>query len=387
VHFFFLLLVLGALGQVSSDLYLPSMPAISESLNMTINMVQLSFSTFLMGFSIAQLIYAPLSDVYGRRRPVLCGIIICLIGTIGCLSATHSLQLLASRFIQGLGAGVGDSLSRAILRDRYSGDKLARWASYLGIGHVAILAAAPFVGGYIQHFVGWRGVFSTLVLYDLLLFIAIFRALPETNRLKGHLTFKDIRQNVCLLIKSRKFVSFSLITALVYGGIIAWLTVAPALLELELGFRPQDLGWFALLLGIIFALGSFLNAKKVSEVGLFRMIAIGLSLMMISGLLLSLLYWKMGLSIPALIFPVALFLFAASFVFSNGFAYALDEFSDSAGLGCALFTFIQILGGVISSSLMASLHTTTQITLSFIMCGFTAAALLILIFAVDKPRL
>lgn len=336
---------------------------------------------------MAQLLYAPLSDVYGRRRPVLLGIAVCLIGTIGCLTATMSTQLLASRFMQGLGAGVGDSLSRAILRDRFSGDKLARLASYLGIGHVAILAAAPFAGGYIQHFIGWRGVFATLAIYDALLFIAIFAGLPETNKLKGHLTFKDVRTNFGLLLKCRKFVSFSFITALVYGGIIAWLTVAPALLELELGFQPQDLGWFALLLGIIFAMGSVLNAKKVMVHGLYRMILVGLCLMMVSGLLLSAFYWSLGLNIPALIFPVALFLFGASFVFSNGFAYALHQFPDSAGLGCALFTFIQILGGVISSSMMASLHSSTQVTLSFIMCGFTALALLILLFAVDKPRL
>lgn len=363
------------------------MPAISASLGMTINMVQLSFSTFLMGFAIAQLIYAPLSDIYGRRRPLLYGIFICLIGTLGCLSAHASFQLIACRFVQGLGAGVGDSLSRTILRDKYDGGKLARLASFLSIGHVAILAAAPFVGGYLQYFVGWRGVFTTLACYDIILFWAIFRYLPETNKLKGKTTFKDIKKNFYQLFLSRKFVAFSFITALVYGGIIAWLTVAPALLELELGFMPQDLGWFALLLGIIFALGSILNARQVLVFGLYKMIASGLSLMLLSGILLSVLYYHLGLTLSALIFPVALFLFGASLVFSNGFAYALNDFSDSAGLGCAVFTFIQILGGVISSSLMASLHTSTQTTLSLIMCSFTAMALILLVFAVDKPRL
>lgn len=377
VFFFILLLLLGALGQISSDLYLPSLPFIQQALGVSMSMVQLSLSLFLLGLAIAQLLYAPLSDYIGRRKPLLSGVMICFFGALICLTADSIGQLLIGRFIQGLGAGVGDSLSRAILRDKFHGEKLARFASILSIGHVALLAAAPFLGGYIQHFIGWRAVFFTLVIYSILLWFSLFFYLPETNRYFAKNKRLAIKNNFLNLLKSRHFVVFSLITALSYGGIIAWLTVAPALLEKELGFLPQHLGWIALILGIIFAIGSVFNAKQVVYVGLHRMIAGGLLMMLCSGVLMYVLYLKLGLNLMALLFPVSLFLFGASFVFSNGFAYALASFSDIAGLGCALFSFIQILGGVVTSSLMAYLHSTSQVTLALMMVSVSLVSILL----------
>ena len=385
--FFILLLMLGAVGQLSSDLYLPSLPFIAKGLATSTYIVQLTLSAFLLGLALAQLIYAPLSDALGRKKPLLTGLTICLLGTIICFWAPSVHILLVGRFIQGLGAGVGDSLSRAILRDTFQDVKLARFASYLTIGHVAILAAAPFLGGYIQYYFGWRTNFLFLIVYCVTLLLVLSIGLPETNPNHVHNRIIDIKKHFVSLMRCHHFVIFSLITSMVYGGIIAWLTVAPALLEQKLGFLPQNLGWIALLLGLIFACGSIYNAKKVVEKGLYRMIKQGLFLMLLSAFLMHIFYLNWGLQMLALVFPVAFFLFGTSLVFSNGFAYALYDISDSTGLGCALFSFIQIIGGVVSSSLISILHEPSPKVLAVMMALTSGCSLLLLLFGVKEKTM
>ncbi|MCP4473120.1 MAG: multidrug effflux MFS transporter [Gammaproteobacteria bacterium] len=162
---FTILLLLGSIGQVAADLYLPSLPAISTSLAVSINSVQWSVSAYMWGFALSQLIYGPLSDGIGRKKPLLFGMSLALLGSIICLSAQSIDWLIIGRFTQGIGAGSGVILTRVIMRDIYSGSQLAKFGSYLSVAGVPIMAGAPLMGGIIEHILGWRANFVLLTLY------------------------------------------------------------------------------------------------------------------------------------------------------------------------------------------------------------------------------
>ncbi len=146
---FAIILLLATSGQIAADLYLPSLPFIAKGLKSPIHLVQLSLSLYMIGLASSQLIYGPLSDGIGRKKPIIIGFTLLVIGSIICLTASSIKSLIIGRCIQGMGAGCSISLSRAILRDIYTGKHLAKLGSYLAVCSVAIMASAPLVGGYI----------------------------------------------------------------------------------------------------------------------------------------------------------------------------------------------------------------------------------------------
>lgn len=227
--FFIILVLISSLGHVSTDLYLPSLPAIAENLQASFQSVKLTISIYVLGFAIAPLIYGPLSDGIGRRKPLIAGLIIYLIGSLICFSAQNIQLLIAGRLLQGIGAGAGTTLFRSILRDLFSGDKLARYGSYSALVTVGALAAAPIIGGYLQLYLGWRSNFIFLFCITFLALISVSFIIPETNQHlhPEHLTAKKIKSNFFTLVSNPIFVSYSLINFLTYGAILAWLLQVP----------------------------------------------------------------------------------------------------------------------------------------------------------------
>lgn len=378
---FFIILLLASLGQVASDLYLPSLPAISNALAAHVNLVQLSVSLYMYGFAISPLLYGPISDGVGRKLPLLIGLIILLLGSIICLSTDSITWLIVGRFLQGLGAGSGVALSRAILRDVFAktGAQLARFASYLVVGNISIMASAPLLGGYIQQFLGWRANFAFLTIYAIATLLVVIFGLPETNQYQDlkHLKPKQLFLNTKTLLTNRHFICFSIILFMTYAGILAWLTSAPILLQKELNFSAIDFGWIAFAIGGCYAIGGLLNAKLVSWISIDNMLFIGIICMLVAGLMMLILNFVYIFNAYVLLLPIAVFIFGTSMVFANSFAKAMTPFAKIAGIAGSLFGFMQTLGGAIASSIIAVAHTTTQLPLAIVL---TVVSLLALIF-------
>ena len=158
------------------DLYTPSLPAIANALNVKVNAAQLTLSVFIFAVAISQFIYGILSDALGRKIILLAGILISLVGCILCMMANSIEALLIGRFIQGFGARACTSQWRAIFRDVYQGEMLAKMGAYLGNFLVFTVVAAPFLGGYLQNFFCWEAnFFLTLCTLILLLMVFFFR--------------------------------------------------------------------------------------------------------------------------------------------------------------------------------------------------------------------
>ncbi len=365
---FVLVLLLTSIGQVMSDMYLPSLPFIAHDFGSKIKFVQLTVSLYMYGYAFSQLFYGPLSDAVGRRPPLFIGMSICVVGSIVCLFAPSVHVLILGRFLQGLGAGAGVSVSRSIFRDIASGSKLARYGSLLGVVNVFIVATAPLVGSYIEVYFNWRVSFIVLAGYAIVLFVVMLIWLPETNqhidrtRLKLKVMFVDLGE----LLKSPVFMGFSFTNSLTYGAILAWVTASPILLQTVLGLTPIQYALVAAFIGIAFVIGGLINAFTLKYFSVTRMISIGFSVMLISGLCMVFLKLIGYLNLTVIMAPTFFFIGGASLIFANTYAAAFSPFPKAAGSAAAIFGFMQVLGGAVASTIIAYIHDTNQLPVGII---------------------
>ncbi|MCL5260828.1 MAG: multidrug effflux MFS transporter [Gammaproteobacteria bacterium] len=379
-YIIFISVLFGCLGQVASDLYLPSLPAISISFNVSAASVQMTVAAYMFGYALSFLFYGPISDAIGRKIPLIGGLIIFLLGTLGCV-LTNSIDLLiAARLLQGFGAGSGVILGNTIIRDLSDEHNLAKAYSYLGVANIVAIASAPFFGGYLQQFFGWRANFIVLLIYSLLaLSISIF-CLSETNqhRTIANLHLKQIRLNLSTLFSNSQFVLSIVSIFMVYGAILAWLTLGPIFLQNTLGISPADFGTIALVGGVFYAAGAFINGKLINKFDAHNMLIFAAGLSIFSGIAILLLYLLFPHSTLAIVLPVFGFLFCTGIIFPNAYAGALKSFAKIAGFAGAIVGFVQISGGALSSGIMSLLPKTTvaPIALAIILsgaCVFTAS--------------
>lgn len=381
-----IILLVSSLGQVTSDLYLPSLPNMAKSLDVSTHWIQFTIAIYMVGFSLSQLIYGPWSDAIGRRTPLLIGLSINFIGGLICWFSPNIYLLFLGRFLQGLGVGAANSLARPILRDLFEKEKLAIYNSYLAISGVFILSTAPVLGGYIQHYAGWRYNFLFLSLYGLFILWSYYSKVPETSRHhhRDNYKFKAILINAKILLKSPIFLRFSLCPLLTYAGILAWLTAAPIVLQEKVGLNPVQFGWLYIFSGIGFATGAFLNVKFVTRFGIDKMMELGFFCQLSAGGLMLFFYLLGYINTYVIIAPILLFMMGSSLVFPNSSAGALTPFPKIAGMAGALFGFVQILGGAISSSAVALAQDENQFPIAI---AFIITALLsMLVFRVFKSK-
>lgn len=377
--FFIFLFLLSCLGQTGSDVYLPALPVIRKAFHTTTNVMQLSLAIYMFGFSISHLIYGPISDSVGRKKPLIIGIIICIFGSLLCRFSHHIDIFIIGRFLQGAGAGAGAALFLSILRDVYQGNTLAKISSFLGITRVLLLASSPLIGSYLLDLFGWRACFTFLLIYACVCLLGTLLIFHETNRYT-HLNKTDIRimaKNVWGIFTHQTFMSYAFCVMLAFGGILAWLTTLPFLLQDIIGLTPVEFGWVAALAGLFFIVGGLINAIVVERLGLQNMLFAGLIIMLIGSIVMlgfGLAGWLNTIVIMA---PVVIYIVGSSMVFSNAYAGAMHPFTRTAGTAAAAFGFLQILGGAASSFLMSLFQQYNQIPLAIVLLLSSVLALVI----------
>lgn len=358
--------ILSCMGQVISDVYLPALPIISQDLNTSVHAIQLSISLYFYGFAGSHLIYGPISDSIGRKKPLAIGVLICLLGSLICQYASGIILFSLGRLLQGVGAGASAVLYRSILRDLYSGNQLAKVSSYLSIGRIFLLASSPLIGAYLLHFFNWHAIFLFLFIYSSVCLLGTLVLLKETNDYTylHKIAIYDILKNSWTILKSPIFMGYAICIMLTFGGILAWLTVLPIVLQKTLGLSAIVFGWIAALAGLSFAIGGFINAFLVNRLGINVMLNSGLLTMLVAGIIMLILGLLNFVNVVAIMIPVIIFIIGSSMVFPNAYAGAFHPFPKIAGTASAIFGFLQMLGGAISSTLMSYAHTYNQIPLA-----------------------
>src|SRR3990167_7265163 len=385
VLFFLLMFILSCMGQVISDIYLPALTIISQDLHTSIHAIQLSISLYFYGFAGSHLIYGPISDSLGRKRPLLVGLLLCLLGSLLCQFASSITLFNAGRLLQGVGAGASAVLYRSILRDLYSGNTLATVSSYLSIGRIVLLASSPLIGAYLLHFFNWHAIFFFLFWYSMLGLLGTIVFLKETNRYQ-HLHPVNVRHFIkhsYSILTHSVFMGYAMCMMLTFAGILVWITTLPIVLQKTLGLSPIDFGWLSAMAGLSFAIGGFINAMLIHRLGLNRLLKIGLIIMLAGGLLMLAFAVINRINVLVIMLPVIIFIIGSSMVFPNAYAGAFHPFPQLAGTASALFGFLQMLGGAVSSMLLSFAHTDNQIPLSI---ALVFVSLLSLFFIVRLTR-
>ncbi|MEB3371490.1 Bcr/CflA family multidrug efflux MFS transporter [Saccharopolyspora mangrovi] len=374
-------LILGgmsAFGPLSMDMYLPALPAISGELHTGASQVQLSLMACTTGLALGQLVMGPLSDTYGRRRPLLIGVVVFALASLACALAPSAYALAALRLVQGFGGAAGIVIARAVVRDLFSGVALAKFFSLLMLVNGVVPVLAPVLGGQLLRFTSWRGVFVTLCAIGAALLVAALLALPETlpheQRRPGSLP--QTLRTFGGLLRDRMFIGFALSAALAFAAMFAYISGSSFVLQDVHHLSPQV---FSLVFGVnsigIVAMGQ-INGLLVGKVDSRRLLAIGLGCNAIGGLAV-LLSTALGLGLVALL--PALFVTVASIglVFPNATALALSGHRETAGSASALLGVLQFMIGGLVSPLVGIAGSDTAVPMGVVMGSLSVSAVVV----------
>lgn len=365
------LLMVVCLTQVGADIYAPSIPAIALSLQTRIALIEWSMALYMLGVALSHLIYGPISEGIGRKIPILVGLWIMLGGTLICLWAENIETLNIGRFIQGSGAGACACLWRSIFRDKFKGEDLSKYSSYLVVFIMFLVPAAPLLGSLLQDFFDWRASFIFMSFYVGICLVSFILCFRETNQSHHKEKIKPsfIARTYLELFTNRLFIGTSLCTFLSYGGFFTWFTAGPALLIEEVGITPTDFGLITFLGGgCAYGLSGWLNGKFVLHYGMTALLRFGWAIMIISGIFMLMGYFLLGINAWAIIGPIILFYFGSTFIWPNTFATAFMHVGKAAGYAGALYGFMQISGAAVLSWIISFLPN-SPISLALVILG------------------
>lgn len=354
------LAALAAVGSFATNILLPSLPSMAKALNVSTAAVSSTISVYLAVFALGQLVVGPLSDRYGRWKPVLFGLGIFVLGSIWCEFSTTLPMMLVGRTIQALGACAASVLSRAIARDLLSGEDLTRALAFIMVAMAAAPGFSPLIGGLLDATTGWRSEFFVVGLFGAIVAFSYFRYVGETHRADGNVSMQpaSIARGYRGLITDLRFIAPAGTIGLFMGALFAMFSVSPRILIDGLGFSPIQVGlFFATTVFAVFASG--MAAPRVAfRLGHSRATVIGLGIAVLGGVLLLLAHWA-DHSIWTYFIPVMVFLTGFGMVSPLVTATALQPFGDRAGLASALLGFLQMAGASIGVVLTASIASAT----------------------------
>ncbi|WP_342720111.1 multidrug effflux MFS transporter [Roseospirillum parvum] len=365
-----------AFGAVSTDLYLPSLPAMTREFGVDVSLVQLTLSVFTFGFAAGMLVLGPMSDRFGRRPVLIGGVAIYVLASLGCLLAPSVEALIGARFVQALGAAAGPVIGRAIVRDVYTRVEAARMLSYMASAMALAPAVAPLIGGWLHETFGWQANFAALALFGALILLGTLGLLRETNDSRDPRALKARRLvgTYRMLLTDRRFVGHTVVLTAMFGGLFSFISGSSFVVIDVLGVAPGQFGLaFACVAGS-YAAGAYMSGRVGHRLGLERAILLGA----LAGALIAGggagLAWAGIETVPAVIAPVAGFFFCCAFVLPNGTAGAINPFPHNAGSASALLGFLQMGGGALVGYGVGALHdgTTRVMLTSIALCAITA---------------
>jgi MFS transporter, DHA1 family, multidrug resistance protein len=339
-----MLALLAALGPLSTDMYLPSLPAIARELEATTAATQLTLSAFLLGFAVGQFVYGPISDKTGRRPVLLAGLGIYLAASFACTFAPSIGTLIAGRFLQAIGAAGPIVLARAMVRDLYDGPRAGRELSRMGAIMGLVPAFAPILGGVLEGLFGWRSNFAATVLCGLGLGAAALFALPETipARVPGPLSFTAMLKSFGTLLRHPTYRVYVGLAGLSYGGLFAFISGSSFVLQGIYGLSELAFALSFAFCVIGYISGTLLAQRLVGLRGLDGTIALGVVCLALGGLAMLALVLA-GLPWPvAVILPMTLYTAGVGLALPPSQASAMTPFPERAGAASSLLGIFQM---------------------------------------------
>jgi MFS transporter, DHA1 family, multidrug resistance protein len=338
-----LLAGLSAIGPLTTDMYLPSLPDIALALDSSTAQVQLTISTYLIGFAVGQVVYGPVSDRHGRKPVLLTAIALYCAASLACALATSIHMLIAARALQALGGSGGIVLARAMVRDLYSGTRAGRELSVIGSVMALAPVLAPVAGGVLQTGFGWRSVFFTLVVSGLAAAAFVWRMLPETlvQRAAEPVSPSSIARSYRVVARNPAYLAYLGLATASFAGLFAWISGTSFVLQNLYGLSPFAFGVAFAAGSIGYMAGSMLSAQLTRWFGLDGIIGIGGVLVAIGGLGMIAAVALGFTSAASLVVPMAVYLAGMGMVLPQSLAGAMTPFPERAGAASSLLGFIQ----------------------------------------------
>jgi MFS transporter, DHA1 family, multidrug resistance protein len=383
-----LLALLTAVGPMSVDLYLPSLPEIGRVFGASVPQVQLTLSGYLLCFAVGQIVFGPISDHVGRKPVLLTALAFYVAVCLGCAFATSIEMLVALRCLQALGVAGAPVLARAIVRDLYQGIRAGRELARMGSITALAPVVAPSLGGVLQATFGWRASFLGMAVLGLCAMLLVMRLLPETmnRRAQEPISLSSIVRGYGAFIHHRSYRIYLAIVAASYGGLFAWISGSSFVLQDLYGLSP-------LLFGLVFAAatlgygaGTLVAARLVGRIGIDRTIVCG-GLALAAGGLAMVAAVAMGATSPvALALPMALYLCGLGLAMPQSMAGALTPFPDRAGAASSLLGFLQQAVASAIGIVVGQMLGQSALPLAVIIAAMGSLALALALFKRSMPR-
>jgi len=371
-------LILGALSAIapmSIDMYLPSLPALERQFMVDAASGQLTLAAFFVGLAIGQLFYGPVADRYGRKPPLVFGLVLYTVASAGCALAADIDSLIALRFVQALSGCAGMVVSRAVVRDLFDHTESARMFSVLMLVMGVAPILAPLAGGYVLTWFGWRSIFWVLALFGAGCLAAVLFRLPET--MPGSASRPQLRfalAEYLTLLRDRRFLGYTLAGGFAQAGMFAYISGSPFVFIDLYGVAADHYGWLFGMnaCGIIGA--SQVNRYLLGRHDADRLLEWANIANLVCGLLVFAMAWTNIAGLAGILVPLFFYIAALGFTFPNASAGAMAPFPDNAGSASALLGGMQFGIAAFASAAVGALHDHTALPMAGVIaaCGLLA---------------
>ncbi len=385
----FLLGMLSAIGPFSIDMYLPGFPAIAADLHTSVAHISLSLSGFFIGISAGQFIYGPLLDRFGRKKPLYIGLIIYIFASFGCALAASADMLITMRVIQALGGCAGMVAARAIIRDVFPVEEIAKVFSKLMLVIAVSPIIAPTLGGYLIAAYSWQIVFIVLAIMAFLILVSIYFVLPESMKpgdvssLRPSLVFNNYLQ----VLKTPLFYVYAFTGAIAAAGLYAYIAGSPFVFIELYKVSEKQFGWIfaGIALGLITA--SQINSLLLKKISSSQIIRVAIFCQMLTAVFLFLGALKAWLNVYSTVLLIFIYLSCQGFIFPNSSALSMAPFKKNAGSASALMGGIQMSMGALSSVAVSAFSDGTALPMSAVMAFCSLLSVTVLFIGSRKLKL
>jgi MFS transporter, DHA1 family, multidrug resistance protein len=369
LRFYLVLASLTTLGPFALDMYLPGLPGLAHDLRANESTTQVTLTACLLGLALGQLLVGPLSDVVGRRKPLVVGLVVYSIASALCALAPSIYFLIGLRLLQGVAGGSAAVVGIAVVRDLYSGRAAARFYSLLVLVTLISPLLAPIFGGDLLLITSWRGVFFTLAAIGTVFLVFAALALPETlpaeKRRQGGVA--EGSRTLGRLWTDRVFISYALPAAFGGATLFTYLAGSSFVLEGVYGASPQVYGLVFAFNGVALGIASQLNRWLLTRVSAERLYLSGICSLVVGGVAL---LTTVALKLPGLewvVIPVMLMVASNGFIGPNSLALALSPHPKAAGSGAALMGSLRFAFGAVMAPVVGLFGSTTALPLALTM--------------------
>lgn len=388
LHIFWVVLLLGSLtafGPLSMDMYLPALPVVADDLQTTTSLAQLSLTACLIGLAVGQLVFGPLSDIHGRRKPLISTLIVYAVASILCALSPNIWLFVALRFVQGVSGAAGIVIARASARDMYSGKELTKFIALLALVNGAAPILAPIVGGVILNFATWNTVFYTLGAIGLAMFVAVLFFLPETlpieKRAEGSLL--AVVKTFGRLLKDPVFMGISLTQAFISSSMFAYIAGSPFILQNIYEVTPQQFSLLFALNGVGIIIAAQVTGRLANVFREVNLLFVGI-LISFTGSILLIIVVSQQLSLTMMALALFLVVSSLGMVSTTAFSLGMESQGDAAGSASAFLGLLPFLGGGLVSPLVGIKGDLTAWPMGIIILICSSSALLIYLLFVRK---